>query len=174
MHRPGPPDTPPGRDARSAPGSALPPAPDLRIAPPRPVATLSSGDPPVPPGPRAPAPHSPPAPTPRGYLSPTLATSSCGSFSPPPSPGPLRCSAGTTAPGCARVRPVRARRPSGARADFPRPAHPGGSRACKASAPLRGLSSNGTGMYSKGSRPGAATPPQVQRSGPVARAVPRL
>ena len=38
----------------------------------------------------------------------------------------------------------------------------------------RGLSSNGTGMYAKGCRPGAATPPQVQRSGPVARAVPRL
>ena len=37
-----------------------------------------------------------------------------------------------------------------------------------------GLSSNGTGMYAKGCRPGAATPPQVQRSGPVARAVPRL
>ena len=38
----------------------------------------------------------------------------------------------------------------------------------------RGLSSNGTGMYAKGCRPGADTPPQVQRSGPVARAVPRL
>ena len=39
---------------------------------------------------------------------------------------------------------------------------------------IGGLSSNGTGMYAKGCRPGAATPPQVQRSGPVARAVPRL
>ena len=37
-----------------------------------------------------------------------------------------------------------------------------------------GLSSNGTGMYAKGCRPGAATPPQVQSSGPVAHAVPRL
>ena len=36
--------------------------------------------------------------------------------------------------------------------------------------PLSGRSSNGTRMYAKGLRPGAATPPQAQRLGPVARA----
>ena len=46
-------------------------------------------------------------------------------------------------------------------------------RLCLISSWVRGLSSNGTGMYAKGLRPGAADPPQAQRSGPVARAVPR-
>ena len=54
---------------------------------------------------------------------------------PPPSPGPVGCSAGTTARRCARSRHGPARRTSDAHGDFLRSCRPGGSPAYRAAAP---------------------------------------
>ena len=132
--RPGSPYTPPGRDGHSAPGSTPPPAPGRRPGGLRLADRLGCGDRSAPPGQPAPAPGSPSAPTPRGSAPASPRPSLPAISAPRPSPAPSRCSAGTTAPRCARSRHGPARRTSGAREDFLRSPLRGGWPAYRAAA----------------------------------------